>query len=393
MLRQLLHLRHRHRRHLRCRRRQPARSALDLGSRPEDRGLRGGDHEAGPRVEALLALPIGQGLVVFLVGLYPVGIVCLRHGRVRQCRSWGLNRCVRYWRHWLWHCRSGRCLRRRQRWHGCLRLRHGALLEVLVLPLLALVQEVGKLHVYPGVVVAVWPTAETIAHQAHVETLLLAVSQHLVRLLNVVGLQSQPQGQARGQPRVVPAERCGADQAQGALVRDVVVGDVYAVHGEGLRLGVEVLDQRVHDRVVQHVPVGLHNHAWHPVVPQHTEELVQTFRADDIIGEVHVGAALPHVGEVGNHHWQLLVQPVAESQQRRVAHGWLAVLDLDVDLPLPHHEHPGVPDILALASVRQVQHRLLRRGRLAAPLRRGRLHGLFGNGCHRVRNSLRLCLR
>merc|ERR1719195_1317838 len=50
---------------------------------------------------------------------------------------------------------------------------------------------------------------------------------------------------------------------------------------------------------------------------------------------------------VGNHTWQLLVQPGAEIKKHRVCHWWSLMLQFDVDLPLPHNNKAFIPRFCA----------------------------------------------
>mmetsp|Transcript_80670 Transcript_80670/g.233284 ORF Transcript_80670/g.233284 Transcript_80670/m.233284 type:complete len:232 (-) Transcript_80670:149-844(-) len=185
-------------------------------------------------------------------------------------------------------------------------------------------------------------------HEANVVVLMQAVRHQLLRVRDLVALQTQPQGQARAQPGVVPALRGRPDQAEGPLIRDAIVRDVNAVHREGLGLRVQVLDQGVHDGVVEDIPVGLEDDARHPVIPENREQLVQAVRSDHIIGQVHVGSAFPHIWEIGHHQRHLLIKPIAEAQERGVDHRRVAVLQLNLDLTLPHDDHALVPRHLAV---------------------------------------------
>mmetsp|Transcript_86043 Transcript_86043/g.244099 ORF Transcript_86043/g.244099 Transcript_86043/m.244099 type:complete len:467 (+) Transcript_86043:137-1537(+) len=173
--------------------------------------------------------------------------------------------------HRFGHDREGLRLRR---WSLGLWCCHGPLLLILVHALPALVKEVGQLHMHARIVVAVRPAAKAVPHEADVEAALIAVRQNLLRTADVICLKTQPQRQSCSEARVVAAERRCPDQPESPLVGDIVVGYVDAVHGEGLRLGVKVLDERVHNGVIQHVPVGLHNDTRDPVVSQYAEELV-----------------------------------------------------------------------------------------------------------------------
>mmetsp|Transcript_98672 Transcript_98672/g.211450 ORF Transcript_98672/g.211450 Transcript_98672/m.211450 type:complete len:226 (-) Transcript_98672:586-1263(-) len=141
----------------------------------------------------------------------------------------------------------------------------------------------------------------------------------------------------------MPAHRCSTDQSEGTLVGDTIMRDVDTVHGEGLWLCVEVLNERVHDRVIQHIAIGLHDDTRHTMVPEDPEKLIQAIGANGVVGQIHVRAALLHIGEVLHHQWHLRIQPIAKLQQLRILHWRFPTLQLDMDLALADNNHLLIP--------------------------------------------------
>mmetsp|Transcript_27674 Transcript_27674/g.72989 ORF Transcript_27674/g.72989 Transcript_27674/m.72989 type:complete len:344 (-) Transcript_27674:1149-2180(-) len=227
-----------------------------------------------------------------------------------------------------------------RRWHTGLALR-GERQNLWVVP--SLVKEVRQLYVDARIMITVWPAAETIAHQAHIVPLFLAIRDHLRSIRDFVRLKPQPQRQTGGQPRVMTTQCGSTNQPQRTFVRDTVVGDVDAVHGESLWLCVQVLDDRVHDGIVQHVAIRLHDHTRYSEIAQDSEELVEPLRANVIVREIHVGTRLTHVGEVADHNWHLFLQPVTKLFEHIVLHWRVQVLQLNMNLPVPDDQNSFIP--------------------------------------------------
>jgi len=95
------------------------------------------------------------------------------------------------------------CLRQRLYREGhCRFWEHG--LVIMGLP--PLVEEVWKLHVNPRVVVTIGAAAEAIAHQTYMKALLEAISNDLLRILNVICLKTKPKGQPGGVALCMPSQ-------------------------------------------------------------------------------------------------------------------------------------------------------------------------------------------